>query len=138
MDEKNFMGIGMKFPPQIDRTSGRFKTSSYEDKIKESIYLILQTNKGERLTLPHFGGNLSNYVFSGTDKTTLNLMANSIQRVLNKNEKRIKDINVRINEDKKEAGKLNIEITYLIEQTDVPGNLVFPFYLEGTEEENSK
>lgn len=134
MDEKDFMGLGMHFPPEIDKASGRFKTSAYEDKIKESILLILKTQRGERLTLPQFGGNINNYVFTTTDATTLNLMANSIRKVLTKNEKRIKDIKVKILQDKTVSGQLNVDIDYLVAQSDMPGNLVFPFYLEGVEE----
>ncbi len=134
MAEKDFMGLGMHFPPEIDKASGRFKTSVYEDKIKESILLILKTQRGERLTLPQFGGSINNYVFTNTDTTTLNLMANSIRKVLAKNEKRIKDIKVKILQDKTESGRLNVDISYFVMQSDMPGNLVFPFYLEGVEE----
>lgn len=134
MAEKDFMGLGMHFPPEIDKASGRFKTSVYEDKIKESILLILKTQRGERLTLPQFGGSINNYVFTNTDTTTLNLMANSIRKVLAKNEKRIKDIKVKILQDRTESGRLNVDISYFVTQSDMPGNLVFPFYLEGVEE----
>lgn len=138
MAEKDFMGIGMHFPPEIDKASGRFKTSAYEDKIKESILLILKTQRGERLTLPQFGGSINNYVFTNTDTTTLNLMANSIKKVLTKNEKRIKDVKIRILQDKTESGRLNVDINYLVTQSDIPGNLVFPFYLEGVEDKDNE
>ncbi|GHV29903.1 hypothetical protein FACS189481_3390 [Clostridia bacterium] len=128
--EKDHMGSGMKFPPEVDASMGRIKTSSAEEKIKESIYLILKTYKGERAILPQFGSELNRYVFSNTDATTLNLMANSIKKALLKNEKRIKDIKIQVLTDAKTPGSLNIDISYVIAQNNQAGNMVFPFYIQ--------
>ena len=49
MDEKLYLGTGMKFPPQVNKATGRFVLSSQEENVKESIYLILMTQKTERL-----------------------------------------------------------------------------------------
>ncbi|GHU84905.1 hypothetical protein FACS1894198_1600 [Clostridia bacterium] len=130
MLEKDHMGCGMKFPPEVDASTGRIKTSSAEEKIKESIYLILRTYKGERVMLPQFGSELNNYVFSNTDSTTLNLMANSIKKALSKNEKRIKDIKIQVLTDAKTPGNLNIDIGYVVAQNNQTGNMVFPFYIQ--------
>ena len=37
----------MKFPPQINPATGRFAVSSEEESVKESVYLILMTQKTE-------------------------------------------------------------------------------------------
>ena len=138
MMNKDFMGAGMKFPPEVDSSTGRFKLSSYEDKIKESIYLIVRTHQGERPCLPKFGGSLSRYVFSGTDATTLNLLSHSIQKTLYHNEKRIKNVVVRAEPDRGQTERLNIDIRYVLAENDLPGNLVFPFYIEGIEEKDNE
>ncbi|MDR2817712.1 MAG: GPW/gp25 family protein [Oscillospiraceae bacterium] len=130
MLEKEHMGSGMKFPPEVDASTGRIKISSAEEKIRESIYLILKTYKGERVILPQFGSELNSYVFSGTDTTTLNLMANSIKKALLKNEKRIKDLKIQVLTDKRKPGVLNIDISYVVAQNNQAGNMVFPFYIQ--------
>ena len=43
--QKEFLGKGMKFPPQINPATGRFVTVDGAQAIKESIYLILMTAK---------------------------------------------------------------------------------------------
>ena len=43
MDEKlvkDFLGVGWKFPVQIDEATGYVKTSSYEEDIKEAVRII--------------------------------------------------------------------------------------------------
>ena len=43
MPGNTFLGTGMKFPPQVDKATGRFVVSSEEESVKESVYLILMT-----------------------------------------------------------------------------------------------
>ena len=46
MKTNTFLGRGMKFPPQVNPATGRIVTSEDNISVKESIYLILMTNKG--------------------------------------------------------------------------------------------
>ena len=43
------MKQGMKFPPQIDPVTGRFLEAELEESVKDSIYLILMTQREEPL-----------------------------------------------------------------------------------------
>ena len=63
MAEEKFLGTGMKFPPQVNPTTGRFTCSSGKDSVRESVYLILMTQRSERLMRPEFGSNVMGYVF---------------------------------------------------------------------------
>ena len=63
MPGDNFLGTGMKFPPQINPATGRFAVSSEEESVKESVYLILMTQKTERFLRPEFGSDLMSYTF---------------------------------------------------------------------------
>lgn len=69
MPDKKFLGSGMKFPPQINEATGRFMTSSAEQSVKESIYLILMTQRTERFARPGYGSNLMSYTFMDTNIT---------------------------------------------------------------------
>ena len=39
------LGSGMKFPPQINPATGRFEVVSGQASVKESVYIILMTQK---------------------------------------------------------------------------------------------
>jgi hypothetical protein len=128
MEEKEFMGKGMKFPPQIDEATGRFKVSSGAENIKESVYLILMTQKTERWIRPEYGSNIMNYTFLDTNSTMLNLMAMEITDDIILNEPRVKNVEVNIDALSKE-GYLLVHIDYTIREDNTKDNIVFPFYL---------
>lgn len=128
MAEKVFLGKGMKFPPQINPTTGRFVCVSGEESIKESIYLILMTQKTERFMRPEYGSNAMNYVFAQTDATMLNLMAYEIENDITSNEPRVEQVNVTLDAQSRQ-GCLFVYIDYVVRGKNVRENMVFPFYL---------
>lgn len=136
MTHKRFLGSGMKFPPQIDKSTGRFVLSAGEQSVKESIYLILMTHRGERWLEPMFGARLLDYSFMDTSPTILGLMKNDLMSVLLEQEPRISDVTVTIDPMVRD-GCLLINISYVIAQTNTRDNLVFPFYLNVEPEEES-
>ena len=52
--KKAFLGVGWKFPIDVDRRRG-VAMSQYEDNIYESLIIILGTALGERVMRPDFG-----------------------------------------------------------------------------------
>ncbi len=131
---QGFLGKGMKFPPQINPATGRFMVSEGTASVKESIYLILMTQKAERWIRPDFGSSLMNYTFMNTNATILNMMKRELSRDLLRNEPRISDVEIRIDANTK-PGCLIFYIGYRIRETNTMDNLVFPFYLNTTWEE---
>lgn len=136
MADQRFLGTGMKFPPQIDKSTGRFMLSSGAQCVKESVYLILMTNRGERWLEPGFGSQLMSYTFMDTSPTMLGMMSNDLRSMLLKQEPRISDVNINIDADT-QPGCLLVGIDYTIKQTNTRENLVFPFYLNVTPQEDS-
>lgn len=134
---QDFLGSGMKFPPQINPATGRIMVSSGTESVKESIYLILMTQKSERWVRPGFGSSIMNYTFMDTNHTMLNMMAREIAEDLMRNEPRISDVNINIDAASK-PGCLLIYIGYIIRETNVRDNLVFPFYLNVDWEEKEE
>lgn len=124
-----FLGSGWKFPPEIDKSTGRFKTVEYEEDIKEAIYIIIMTRKGERIMMPDFGCGIHDYMFSQPDFTTMNLMKEEIREALIMWEPRIIDVDIDVELDYTESSKVNIEISYIVRATNNPFNLVYPFYI---------
>lgn len=134
MDDRQFLGTGMKFPPQVDPGTGRFALSSGAQSVKESIYIILMTNQGERWLEPTFGSQIMRYTFMDTSLTMLNIMSNELRTFLLEQEPRISNVEVDINPAVKD-GCLIVNIQYTIADTNTQDNLVFPFYLNASGEE---
>src|SRR3712207_1881163 len=81
-------GRGMAFPPRVG-SDGRVAWSEGEANVRESIQVILLTERRERLMLPEFGGGLSGYLFEPNTVTTRRLIKDRIQRALEEWEPRI-------------------------------------------------
>ena len=123
MADEMFLGTGMKFPPQVNPTTGRFVCVSGRESVKESIYLILMTQKTERFMRPDFGSNATGYVFAQTDATMLNLMAHEIEGDIMRNEPRVEDVRIRMDADSR-PGCLFIYLDYLVRGENVRENKI--------------
>ena len=134
MNERMFLGTGMKFPPQIDPGTGRFALSAGEQSVRESVYLILMTHQGERWLEPQFGSRMMSYAFMDSSPTTLRMMADELREMILRQEPRVGEVDVDIDTNAKE-GCLLVSITYRVAATNARDTLVFPFYLTGEREE---
>lgn len=129
MNEKSFLGVGWKFPIEVDEVTGKIKTSSYEDDIMESIKIIIGTSKGERVMNKSFGCNIKDLMFENFNYNTAIQMKRCITEALQEWEPRIINIKVEVSQDKVESSKINISISYVVRSTNNPYNLVYPYYL---------
>ena len=134
MSSKSFLGTGMKFPPQIDPGTGRFSLSSGAQSVRESVYLILMTQRGERWLEPEFGSRILSYTFLDISPTTITLLTNELRALLLEQEPRISDVQVELDPETRE-GCLIFNLSYTITETNTRDNLVFPFYLNPGEGE---
>ena len=135
MADKAFLGMGMKFPPQINPATGRFVVSTNEEIVKESIYLILMTQKSERFLRPEFGSDLLSYTFMDINLTSVSILKRNITDQLLSQEPRIGDITIETDSTTK-PGCLILNIGYTIIESNTRDNLVFPFYMDQIEEDN--
>ncbi|MDD6038848.1 MAG: GPW/gp25 family protein [bacterium] len=136
MPNKKFLGSGMKFPPQINAATGRFMVSAAEQSVKESIYLILMTQRTERFARPGFGSNLMSYTFMDTSITALNMMKRDLAEQILTQEPRVSDVEISTDTQTKD-GCLIVTIEYVVSETNQRDNLVFPFYLNAEVEEEA-
>ncbi len=134
MAGKSFLGAGMKFPPQVNRATGRFMVSSEEESVKESVYLILMTQRTERFLRPEFGSDLMSYTFMDINMTSVNMMIRSLTEQILSQEPRIEDVEI-TTDSQVDEGRLLVHIDYTIRNSSVRDNLVFPFYLNAAAEE---
>lgn len=128
MNQKAQLGTGVKFPLQVNQTTGRFLLSQGADNVKESLYLILMTQQGERFTRQEFGSRIMAYPFIETSTTMLNIMAREIQNTILEQEPRIWQVEVEIEPDQR-LGYLQIELRYMLRQTQTKDSMTVPFYI---------
>jgi phage baseplate assembly protein W len=126
---KKFLGVGMVFPMDVDG-QGQVVLNSYEDHVRQSILLILQTAKGERVMRPDFGAGLQTLVFEPAGPATAAMVRHEVQQALLRNEPRIDVLSVQVTADPSQPGVLTINVNYRVRQTDTIYNVVYPFYIE--------
>lgn len=126
---KSFLGRGWKFPVRIDTTTGRVGMSEMEQDIKESIWILLSTAPGERLMRPEFGCGIHDLVFSSMSTVTMGLFESRVREAINRWEARVDITKLEVFTKEPDKGKLEINLTCRIRDTNSQFNLVFPFYL---------
>ncbi len=124
-----FLGTGWAFPIRVDDGGCIALVHNHRD-IRESIWIILSTAKGERIMFPDFGCGIHDYVFSVLDTATLTLVETDVREALTRFEPRIRLLKVETNTDDARQGKLNVLIEYEVKSTNNRFNLVYPFYLK--------
>lgn len=127
-EHKDFLGRGWAMPVDVDPGTGFIATAAYEEDIRQSIRIILETAPGERVMRPGFGCGIHDLVFETVDSTTIQRIRSEVEEALRRYEARIELIAVIVDEDATLEGKLLIELEYRVRRTNQVGNLVFPFY----------
>jgi len=123
-----YLGVGWGFPVQLDG-SGAIATARYEESVRQSIWIILGTSKGERVMRPDFGCAIYDLVFEVNSASTSGKVAQAVREALLVQEPRIDLRNVQV-ESSGNGDTLLIHIEYEVRATNNVFNLVYPFYLE--------
>jgi phage baseplate assembly protein W len=126
---QKFLGVGWKFPVEVNMKEGKVALSKYEDDIKEAIWIILSTAKGERVMRPSFGCGIHEMVFQTLNMENLSIIERTVREALTLYEPRIEIARIDINLDQAQLGKLLIGIDYTVRSTNNQFNIVYPFYL---------
>jgi hypothetical protein len=125
--KRDHLGIGWRFP--IRPIDGALTYIKYEDDVEQSINLILETARKERVMLPGFGAGLRDHVFDSNSPQTHRAIESEVRRALLDHEQRIDVESVRASASSDTPNLLLIEIDYVVRGTNSTFNLVYPFYL---------
>ncbi len=125
---RDFLGVGWKFPLQVT-ANGKIAQARYEQRIEESIYLILSTAKGERVMIPDFGCGIHDMVFAPNNTLTISVVVQNVRQALVAFEPRIDVLEVSAEAADGEPNLLLIRINYRVRANNALGNLVYPFYI---------
>lgn len=134
MNDRAFLGQGLKFPLQVDPRTGKFAMVRQEDDIREAIGIILNTVQGERVMRPDFGSRIIEYTFATASSSMLQSIACEVRERLLLQEPRIVDVEVHCRELNRMTGAIVVEVSYVMRSTNNRYNHVYPFYMtEGSE-----
>lgn len=125
---RKFLGTGFSFPPRVN-PSGNMTYSSGEELVREAIWILLGTAKGERQMLPQFGCGIQDMVFAPNNQTTWGNLQHLVKDALTQWETRIDVLDVTVTAAANEANTLLIRVDYRIRSNNAFGNLVYPFYI---------
>lgn len=125
---QDFLGQGWSFPI-LPTPGGRLRWAGGDEKVRQSIWLVLATAPGERLMLPDFGCGVHDLVFEPNTVTLRAQLATQVTEALARWEPRIDVLDVRVSTDPRERNRLDIRVDYRIRELNAVDNLVYPFYL---------
>lgn len=131
---KPFLGRGLGFSitdaVKLD-SDGSLQMADYEESVRQSVFLILSTAKGERVMRPGFGCGIYDLVFEMKTAGTAGRISQEVQEALLRFEPRIDVRKIQVIPETDSVGeKLTIQVEYQVRATNNVFNLVYPFYLE--------
>jgi hypothetical protein len=126
--DRDFLGKGWRFPVALNLTGG-LSSSSLEENVRESIFVILGTAPGERVQRPNFGCRIHDLMFAPNNAVTAARAEYFCKEALYKWEPRIDEVECTAAPNRDEPNRLDVRITYKLAGESKPRNLVYPFYL---------
>jgi uncharacterized protein len=124
----DLIGRGWNFPVRPD-TAGRLAFAGGEEKLRQSIWIILSTARGERQMRPDFGCGIHDLVFEPNTAALRGLVQEKVRETLTRYEPRIDVTDVRVETPPEQRNHLLIRIDYRIRSNNSFFNLVYPFFL---------
>ncbi len=122
------IGAGWPFPFKPD-ANGRLNYIAGEEKIRQSLWVILSTAPGERMMLPEFGCGIHDLVFEANTASLRALLQEKVREALVRWEPRIDVTDVRVETSVDARNYLLIRIDYRIRSNNAFYNLVYPFFI---------
>lgn len=133
VEDPGFLGRGWAFPPRFDAATGQARLVTEDEDIMQSLRILFETRPGERVMHPTFGCRIHDYIFDTMSAATMRAMEAAIERAILFFEPRITLEQAKVHAIDALEGRLAVDITYRIRQTNARSNIVFPFYIdEGT------
>jgi len=104
---------GWEFPIEIDTKTGKIKTVSDNDVVKQSINIILRTQIFERKILKNFGSELRSFMFGSVDPNYISSFKKSIEYAIKTWEKHVQEVEISVKTNGGIISKIDAEIDYV-------------------------
>lgn len=130
VNSRSLLGRGPAFPFSRSETGGLSYKEDIE-RINQSLFILFETPKGDRLMMPEFGSDLHKYRFDPLDKVLMERIRYTITEDIRRWEPRISLTSIEFLADQNaiDNSTLYISISYRIINTDVIANYVYPYKL---------
>ncbi|MEH2306469.1 GPW/gp25 family protein [Nostoc sp.] len=132
--ERAYLGTGWAYPLHLN-VQGGIQLSREDQKVKESIWIILRTGVGERVYRPTFGSRLSELAFAPLNSDTLLRIRLYVLEALEVWEPRI-TIDEVVTDPDPVRGRVDIIINYRLKDGPDIYSFVYPYYLVSAGEES--
>lgn len=126
-DNRDFLGRGWRFPIRITPAGG-IAMGEGEEKVRQSIEIILATSPGEYPMRPDFGCGVHDLVLEANTEALQGLATQRVRDALVRSEPRIDVLDVRARAGSNDA-QLIVEVDYRLRSNNAVFNLVYPFFL---------
>ncbi len=104
---------------KYNQSQNSFETCDIDEDIKQSLYLLLNTRRGERLMRPNYGCDLSQFAFESVNYELLSLIENEILSAIKTCEPRVRNVKISIDSSDKEnisTETLIVNIEYTVKE----------------------
>lgn len=133
----DFLGNGWAFHTSSDPTKAgvgldtrnNVAESSGNEKIRESLWLILSTAPGERIGRPDFGCGIHDLVFRTRTAGTMGNVMRAVTEAIETWEPRVDLVSVEARPHPQDPQGILVDIQVEVRSTNSRMNLVFPYYL---------
>ncbi|MGY1636830.1 GPW/gp25 family protein [Geodermatophilus sp. SYSU D00742] len=122
------LGAGWRFPVRPGQDGGLALVGG-DERIRQSIWLVLATAPGERVMLPDFGCGVHDLVFQPNTAAVRGSVRAEVRDALVRWEPRIDVIDVAVTQPPDRPEVMLIEVEYRIRSTNAFYNLVYPLFI---------
>lgn len=123
-----FLGRGWSYPTLFRNQGKDLVMAAGPENIHKSIWIILNTQLGERVLRESFGAGFQRLYFEPLSSRMVNDLKRLVSNAILLHEPRVQVDRVLISANDAENGVLLIEINYTIRANNTRFNLVYPFY----------
>lgn len=123
-----FIGNGWRFPIEPDAAGGLGYVSG-DRNVEQSLRILLQTDRGQRLMRLEFGCTAGRLVFAPGSEHFLREVERAVREAVRDWEPRVELDDVRAELSPRDETIVLVAINYRIRASNTRENLVFPFYL---------
>lgn len=125
---QDVLGRGWAFP--VKPRLGRLQLLGGDEKLRQSIWVILGTAPGERQMRPDFGCGIHELVFEPNTAAFRGMVQAKVREALTRWEPRIDVVDVRVETPPERRNVLLIRVDYRVRANNAFFNLVYPFFVE--------
>lgn len=115
-----------KYP--IEYSGGRVQMNALEQDIRQSLFLLLNTRRGERVMRPNYGCDLAQFAFESVNYSLLTRIQSEVLSAIKLYEPRVENVTVTVDNSSREelsTETLIINIGYTIKATAMQQTLSF-------------